>query len=96
MRFFDCVALTTLAAFAALPAVAAPQKMTLERLDLVVAGTDYTCPPEERIKGNNGWGNGADPTNPGSFSGATAASKSINASIPGGGINENPTTSSGR
>ena len=32
------------------------------------------CPPEEG-KGNNGWGNGGDPTNPGSPKGATADTK---------------------
>ncbi len=47
--------------------------------------------------GNNGWGNGEDPTNPGSFSGATAPSKSINGSDPSAGkINVNPTDSDGR
>ncbi len=96
MKFFRYAALSAVAALIALPASAAPKKMTPDQLDLVVAGTDYMCPPEETLKGNNGWGNGADPTNPGSFSGATAASKSTNSSIPGGGINENPTTSSGR
>ncbi len=96
MKFFACAAMTALAALTALPASAAPKKMTLAQLDMVVAGHDYHCPPEERVKGNNGWGNGADPTNPGSFSGATERSKSTNMSIPGGGINTNPTTSTGR
>lgn len=76
-------------AFVALPATAAPVKMTKVQLDQVVAGT-YVCPPEEKVKGNNGWGNGPDTTNPGSFSGATEPSKSSNSSIPGGGINEAP------
>src|SRR5262249_51849408 len=45
-------------------------------------------------KGNNGWGNGADPTNAGSFSGGTAPSKSTNSSDPSAGkTNTNPTTS---
>lgn len=35
-------------------------------------------PPGESTKGNNGWGNGPDTTNPGSFSGRTADSKSTN------------------
>lgn len=35
-------------------------------------------PPEETKKGNNGWGNGEDPTNSGSFSGATKDTKSVN------------------
>lgn len=48
-------------------------------------------------KGNNGWGNGADPTNAGSFSGGTAPSKSTNSSQPEAGkINTNPTDSDGR
>lgn len=48
-------------------------------------------------RGDNGWGNGSDPTNPGSFSGGTAPSKSTNASAPEAGkINTNPTDSDGR
>lgn len=40
-------------------------------------------PPEclsdcEPVKGNNGWGNGPDTTNAGSFSGGTAVTKSVN------------------
>lgn len=40
-------------------------------------------PPEcisdcEPVKGNNGWGNGPDSTNAGSFSGGTAITKSVN------------------
>jgi hypothetical protein len=35
-------------------------------------------PPEGPVKGNNGWGNGPDTTNAGSFSGKTAVTKSIN------------------
>jgi hypothetical protein len=55
------------------------------------------CPPPENEKGNNGWGNGADPTNPGSFHGGTEPSKSTNSSQPGAGkINTNPTDSDGR
>lgn len=74
-------------AFIALPASAAPVKMTSTQLDQIVAGTGEPIPQE---KGNNGWGNGPDTTNPGSFSGGTAPSKSTNSSIPGGGINEAP------
>ena len=36
-------------------------------------------------KGNNGWGNGPDATNPGSFSGATEGSKSDNTWTEGDG-----------
>lgn len=97
MKTFSGGVIATVMALAALPASAAPTKMTLAQLDLVVAGTDYTCPPTETTKGNNGWGNGADGTNPGSFAGATAPSKSANASVPSAGaINTNPTTSDGR
>lgn len=46
---------------------------------------DCPPPPEECLtdcepegKGNNGWGNGLDPTNNGSFSGATAVTKDNN------------------
>ncbi|HEX2531211.1 MAG TPA: hypothetical protein VHK70_07025 [Burkholderiaceae bacterium] len=82
------LALTALASFAS---AAEPMKMADTQLDTVVAGwTDCTCE-----KGNNGWGNGADPTNPGSFSGATAPSKSANGTN-GPGINTNPTFSDGR
>lgn len=76
-----------IAAIASASAIAAPEKMTAEHLDRVVAGTEY---PEPTVKGNNGWGNGPDSTNPGSFKGGTAPSKSTNSSIPGGGINEAP------
>jgi hypothetical protein len=81
-------------------ALAAEQKaMTNSELDQVVAGWYDCCycpPPPQNEKGNNGWGNGADTTNAGSFSGGSAPSKSTNSSIPGGGINQNPTTSTGR
>jgi|JI8StandDraft_1071087.scaffolds.fasta_scaffold512903_1 hypothetical protein len=36
---------------------------------------DGSCDP---VKGNNGWGNGADTTNAGSDDGATAVTKSVN------------------
>ncbi len=56
-----------------LPAAAAATKMTDAPLDPVVAVTDYTCPPPETTaKGNNGWGNKTDGTNPGGSRGATA------------------------
>lgn len=35
-------------------------------------------PEEEPAKGNNGWGNGPDTTNSGSFSGLTRDTKSVN------------------
>jgi hypothetical protein len=77
-------------AFLSLPAAAAPVKMTNAALDKVAGG----CVDG---KGDNGWGNGADGTNPGSTAGATADSK-----VPGVNqtgldkINTNPTTSTGR
>ncbi len=72
-------------------AFAAPQKMTTEMLDQVVAGCD------DNEKGNNGWGNGADGTNPGSAAGPTALSKLAGDNLTGvDKINTNPTTSSGR
>jgi hypothetical protein len=79
-------------AFLSLPAAAAPVKMTSAALDQVAGGCG--CEVE---KGDNGWGNGADGTNPGSDAGATAPSK-----VPGVNqtgldkINTNPTTSTGR
>ena len=43
------------------------------------ANEELAPPPEEDpVKGNNGWGNGPDATNAGSFSGATAVTKSVN------------------
>jgi len=100
--------LTTLSAIFAFLSVsafaAAPTKMNSDALDQVVAGTgDCGCPPPEgKVKGNNGWGNGADPTNPGSDNGATAASKIGFPAGTGGNlisankINTNPTGSTGR
>jgi len=86
--------LVAAAALVALSTVAiAAERMTDAQMDLVVAGWG----PNERPKGNNGWGNGADGNNPGSFKGGTAASKSCNCSRSSAGkINTNPTTSSGR
>ncbi|MGH8809975.1 MAG: hypothetical protein ACREX0_19035 [Noviherbaspirillum sp.] len=80
-----------------LPVSAEPKKMSSEALDQIVAGTDY-CPPPEPLKGNNGWGNGADPSNPGSDNGLTAPSKLANFNLPPGQNvpNTNPTTSTGR
>lgn len=47
----------------------------LEMRSVVGAGKpDPYCP--SRAKGNNGWGNGAEGTNPGSTEGGTAGSKS--------------------
>lgn len=87
-----------LIALASLPAAATPAKMSNTELDRVVAGTDCPPPPPPpTLKGNNGWGNGADPSNPGSDNGLTAPSKTANASVPAAGnVNTNPTTSSGR
>lgn len=86
MKLKSLCASLTMAAFIPALAVAAPVKMSSEHLDRVVAGTET----EPVVKGNNGWGNGPDTTNPGSFKGGTAPSKSTNSSIPGGGINEAP------
>ncbi len=97
MKFSATVVALSLTALVSLPSLAAPVRMTDAQLDLVVAGTDYHYCPPETTKGNNGWGNGADGTNAGSFRGATSASK-----IAGGNltvadkINTNPTTSTGR
>lgn len=55
----------------------------------------HACFGGNKIKGNNGWGNGFDPINPGSGSGGTAPSKTANGTA-GPGINTNPTTSDGR
>jgi hypothetical protein len=75
-------------------AVAAPQIMTEPQLEGIVAGhVEVNC--SEHICGNNGWGNGMDGNNPGSFQGGTEPSKSVN-DTNGPGINTNPTTSTGR
>lgn len=86
-----------LASLASLPVAAEPQKMSSEVLDQVVAGTG-TEPPPEPLKGNNGWGNGADPSNPGSDNGLTSPSKLENTNLPPGQDrpNTNPTGSTGR
>lgn len=71
--------------------------VTYNELELVYGGGGEPLPPEKKEKGNNGWGNGADPTNPGSDNGGTAPSKSCNCSDPSAGkINTNPTDSDGR
>jgi len=100
--------LTTLSAifaFLSVSAFAAPTKMNSEALDQVVAGTgDCGCPPPNgKVKGNNGWGNGADGPNAGSDEGRTAASKigfpaetGGNLPSPPNKINTNPTGSTGR
>jgi hypothetical protein len=95
-----CMASIGAFAFVAGSTFAAPVKLSKAQMDQVVAGWDYcVCcnPPPTAAKGNNGWGNGADPTNPGSFHGATSPSKIANASVPSAGkINTNPTNSAGR
>lgn len=79
-------------AFLSVPVAAAPVKMTNAALDKVAGGCG--CEVE---KGNNGWGNGADGTNPGSSAGATAPSKLAGVNQTGlDKINTNPTTSTGR
>ncbi len=76
------------------------RNLTIEELKQIAGGGDAdgignsSKNPE---KGNNGWGNGSDPSNPGSDNGGTAPSKMANASVPEAGkINTNPTTSDGR
>ena len=71
------------------------RELNLEELKQIHAGADGD--PTTAKKGNNGWGNGADPSNPGSDDGGTAPSKTANASVPEAGkINTNPTDSTGR
>lgn len=70
--------------------------LTLDEMQYITGAGDVDT-ASSKEHGNNGWGNGADPTNPGSFSGATAPSKSCNCSDPAAGdINTNPTDSDGR
>jgi hypothetical protein len=97
MMIKSITAAVALVSFVSLPAAAEPKKMSSEALDQIVAGTDY-CPPPTLLKGNNGWGNGADPSNPGSDNGLTAPSKLANFNLPPGQDrpNTNPTGSTGR
>lgn len=77
------------AAVFSMPAFAQPEKLSDEVLDAVTAGTGETTPPPV-LKGNNGWGNGAEGINKGSFKGKTSLSKVTESSIPGGGVNQAP------
>jgi hypothetical protein len=52
------------------------REMTDLELLEVVGGTKSCCCEGGKSKGNNGWGNGAEGTNPGSDEGGTAGSKS--------------------
>jgi len=74
------------------------RNLTMEELHQIAGGADAAGDGNSsKLKGNNGWGNGADPTNAGSFSGGTEPSKSTNSSQPEAGkINTNPTDSDGR
>ena len=94
----SCVALAVSTAAAVLivsAAAATPiaKKMTDQKLDSVVAGWETEPPGKE--KGNNGWGNGFDGNNAGSFSGGSEPSKNCNCDA-GGKPNMNPTNSDGR
>lgn len=57
------------------------RNLMTEELALVSGGGEP--PPPEVPKGNNGWGNGAEGTNPGSDEGGTAGTKS-DESVPNG------------
>ncbi len=77
------------------------KKMTEQQLDTVVAGWvnagGQPCGASQWDCGDNGWGDGYDLNNPGSYSGGTAPSKTANGTVYGyGQININPTTSNGR
>ena len=61
-----------------LTAVATVLAMTLSFGSAAFACDCEPPPPTEPEKGNNGWGNGADTTNSGSFTGATKDTKSVN------------------
>lgn len=77
-----------LTALASLAVAAEPTKMSDTELDTVVAGVSCA---------NNGWGNGTDDwdNGVGYLNGGTADSKTANGSVDGG-INLNPTDSTGR
>lgn len=67
-----------------LPVIAFAALMLASGPSLACGGEPCPPPPppptEEPEKGDNGWGNGADTTNAGSFSGGTRSSKSTNGS----------------
>ena len=93
------IGMTAALVVAASAALAEPVKLTDQQLDAVVAGSGTDCVEcvPESGKGNNGWGNGADETNPGSDHGKTSLSKTRNNSVSGAGqTNINPTMSNGR
>ena len=50
----------------------------LSTVPVYAVTTDPDPDPEPEVRGDNGWGNGADTTNAGSFSGGTQSSKSTN------------------
>jgi len=82
------------------PAPSCPE-LTEQQLDTVVAGWvnpgGQPCGASQWDCGDNGWGDGYDLNNPGSYSGGTAPSKTANGTVYGyGQININPTTSNGR
>ncbi len=52
------------------------RKLTEFEVRSVAGGTKADCGCQCKEKGNNGWGNGAEGTNPGSTKGGTAGSKS--------------------
>ncbi len=82
------VTLFAAAAVFSMPAFAQPEKLSDEALDQVTAGTGETTPV---LKGNNGWGNGAEGINKGSFKGKTSPSKLAEGSVPGAGkVNQAP------
>jgi hypothetical protein len=56
-----------------------------KELELVAGAGRCHCDCHPRRKGNNGWGNGAEGTNPGSDEGGTAGSKSDESWEPGDG-----------
>lgn len=57
-----------------------------EKLQLVIEQLEERIAPG-KVKGNNGWGNGAEGTNNGSDSGASADSKSSETATTDGGPN---------
>jgi hypothetical protein len=74
-------AVLAVTAFASPAVMAEPSVMTDAQLDLIVAGGHCGC--EEYERGDNGWGNGIDGTNNGSFVGMTAESKTTTLKVIG-------------
>ncbi len=67
-----------------------------DKLELVIEELEERIAPGVITKGNNGWGNGAEGTNPGSDNGLTADSKSTETATAATGPNSGTPNSTTR